>query len=118
MHGITKHYPPFSLITINPDDWNNIAIPLTDSIVMMLKETYRLGLRTEDTSRSINSIKQKHQDTTKHQSTVIADVKTTLLRNLETLDKNLKETFQEELEKLKKEMESKLNALQRKVGQD
>lgn len=57
MHGITKHYPPFRFESVNPDEWNNIAIPLTDAVRLLLKEAYRSGLRTEDNSKAINSIK-------------------------------------------------------------
>lgn len=51
MHGVSKHRPPHSLHSVNPDEWNNIAIPLVDAIRLMLKELFRLGLKSEDISK-------------------------------------------------------------------
>lgn len=73
----------------NPDDWNNIAIPLVDAFRLLLKEVYRLGLRSEDTKKSINSINMKIHDQAKGHTIVTNELMFKCQKDLELLDKQL-----------------------------
>ena len=57
MHDINKNSPGCSLKGIFPEEWNNIALPIVDTLILMLKEIYRLDLKTDDLGKSSNSMK-------------------------------------------------------------
>ncbi len=43
--GITKLSEAFPIYKIEPEKWNNIPLPITETMTLMLQELYRLQIK-------------------------------------------------------------------------
>ena len=62
MQEVTRNSQPFPLSQAHPEEWKNIAIPITETICLLLKEVHRLGLRDDEHCKQLASLKQKQQE--------------------------------------------------------
>ena len=104
MQGITKHFPPFNFHEVNPNDWNNIAIPLTEAVTLMLKELYRLGLRSEEHTKSINTLKQKQAENQKSHNKGINDQSMSFKSQIASIDIQLRSYVDQQTDSAKDQM--------------
>ena len=105
MDDINKNSPGCSLRGIFPEEWNNIALPIVDTLILMLKEIYRLDLKTDDLGKSSNTLKQKQVDNYKQSN-----------RNIESVKQNTKHDLDYNQKKMTKTMEEKFTNLIADIG--
>lgn len=43
--GITKNSQAFPISNIQPEKWNNIPLPITEAITVILQEVYRIQIK-------------------------------------------------------------------------